>query len=144
MPDAANLDAAYRATTYRVYAPDAIDLTIGARSAALDGLLEERRADAWAFMTAWNPGSRQFTEAENARRQAELLALLRDRGFEWLAGSGVPARPDWQPEESVLVLDVGCDEAIAIAQEFGQVAIVAGKRGGAAELVYCDRTPAAP
>lgn len=140
MADVTKLDDVYRATTYRVHAPGArrIDLRIGERSAALDGLLEERRATSWAFMTAWNPGSRPLPEAENARRQAGLLALLRERGFEWLAGSGIPAGGDWQPEESVLVLDVDREDAVAIARAFGQAAIVWGVRGGAAELVYCD------
>ena len=133
------LDRAYRATTYRVYvAGGEIDIRIGERSAALDGLLEERRASSWAFITAWNPGSRALAEDENAKRQAELLALLRERGFERLEGSGIPARADWQPEESVLVLDVDRDDAVGIARQFGQVAIVAGERGGAAALVYCD------
>ena len=146
MHDVTKLDALYRATTYRVYVSGerSIDLSIGERSAALDALLEERRAGPWAFMTAWNPGSEPLPEAENARRQADLLALLRHRGFESLAGSGVPAGADWEAEESVLVLDLERDDAIAIAREFGQVAIVCGVRGGAAELVYCNPAPLSP
>ena len=133
------MDRAYRETTYRVYVPggEVIDIRVGERSAALDGLVEERRATSWAFITAWNPGSRALAEDENAKRQAGLLTLLRERGFERLEGSGIPARADWQPEESVLVLDVDREDAVEIAREFGQIAIVAGERGGAAVLVYC-------
>jgi hypothetical protein len=134
-----SLDARYRSTIYRVFiAGDApIDLRIGEPSARLDLVLESHGAEAWAFISAWNPASRELPPAQNGARHAELLAIIRERGWSCLDGSGIPAHSDWTAEASVLVPGIALDEAVALGRRFGQNAIVAGRRGGAAELVYC-------
>lgn len=134
-----DIDAAFRATTYRVFVPDAppIDLRIGARSVRLDALLDRHRCTQWAFVTAWNPGSQPLSVAQNAPRQTALADLLRQRGLSWLHGSGIPDRSDWQAEPSVLVLGIDRDEAVSIGRRFGQIAVVVGGCRSAAELVYC-------
>jgi hypothetical protein len=133
-------DAAFRATTYRVFVPDAppIDLRIGEVSTRLDAVLARLGCGEWAFVTAWNPEAQPLSAADNAPRQNELLDLLRERGLRWLDGSGIPDRPNWQAEPSVLVLGIERADAVAIGRRFRQVAIVVGKCGGAAELAYCD------
>ena len=135
----AQTDEAYRATTYRVFVAgeEPIDLRIGERCAALDRLLETCRCDRWAFITAWNPHSQQLPAEENAARQAELVNVLRVRGWVFYEGTGIPGDPTWQPEESVLVLGMSREDAVEIAKRFRQNAIVVGERGGTAELVYC-------
>jgi hypothetical protein len=134
-----SLDGIYRSTTYRVLiAGDApIDLRIGEPSARLDLVLVSHGADAWAFISAWNPASRELPPAQNDARHAELLAIIGERGWSCLDGSGIPADSDWTAEASVLVLGISLDEAVALGRRFGQNAIVAGRRGAAAELVYC-------
>jgi hypothetical protein len=136
---AKSLDAAFRATTYRVFpaGEPPIDIRIGVASERLDALLAAQCGDTWAFITAWNPGAQPLPARENAARHAELLALLCERGLRTLQGSGIPSEPGWTAEESVLVVGIGKAEAIAIARRFGQVAVVTGARGAAAELVYC-------
>lgn len=135
----AHTDEAYRATTYRVLVPgeEPIDLRIGECSHMLDGLLAKHGCDSWAFITAWNPHSQQRAAEENARRQAELVSVIRERGWIFLEAMGIPADPKWQPEASVLVLGIPREEAVEIATRFRQNAIVVGERGGMAELVYC-------
>lgn len=91
----------------------------------------------WAFITAWNPGSRQLALEENEARQAELVGIIRERGWRHFEGSGIPARGDWQAEASVLVLGISQGEAADLGRRFGQNAIVTGRCGGAAVLVYC-------
>jgi hypothetical protein len=134
-----DIDAAFRATTYRVFVPDEppIDIRIGERSPRLDAILAAYECNAWAFITAWNPGSQPLPRDENAARQMDLLALVDARGYRRLMGSGVPAGADWQAEESVLVLGVPKAEAIELGARFDQLAVVIGARGGAAELAYC-------
>lgn len=134
-----DIEAAFRATTYRVFGPDGppIDLRIGGRSVRLDALLERYGCTQWAFVTAWNPGSQPLSAAENAPRQNALIDLLRERRLRWLDGSGIPDRSDWQAEPSVLALGINRDEAVALGRRFGQLAVVVGKCGSAAELVYC-------
>src|SRR4051812_32445098 len=133
------IDEAFRATTYRVFVPGQapMDLVVGRRSARLDALLARGGVTAWAFITASNPGSQPLAAHENSARHAELLMLLHARGLQWLAASGIPADAGWEAEESVLVLGVSRPDAVEIGRRFGQLAIVAGQRGAAAELVYC-------
>jgi hypothetical protein len=128
----------YRATTYRVFVPRAepIDLRIDEPSAALDVLLDGENVRTWAFITAWNPGSRQLPREENDKRQAALASSIERHSWRFLNGVGIPARQDWQAEESFLVLGISSEAALALAKRFGQNAIVAGERGGAALLLY--------
>lgn len=54
----AELERAYRSTTYVVDAPEgAIGIRIGEPCPALDGLLAQLGVTCWAFVTAWNPQS---------------------------------------------------------------------------------------
>ncbi len=136
----ATLDDHYRATTYRVFVPDEqpIDIRIGEASAKLDALLAKHGVEAWAYVTAWNPASRQLEAQANRARQAALSDVVRERGWVHFEGEGIPANSTWQPEASVLVLGIARSDAVALGARFGQRAIVAGERGGAAVLVYCD------
>lgn len=43
----------------------------------------------------------------------------------------------WPDEESFFILGINKDAARELGREFGQVGIVCGRRGEAAELVYC-------
>lgn len=89
----------------------------------------------WAFITAWNPMSQPLPLQENRERAARLAAELGARAV--LAGLGVPDEPGWTPEESLLVLGIGIDDAVALARRYMQRAIVAGDYGGPARLVEC-------
>jgi hypothetical protein len=55
-----------------------------------------------------------------------------------LRGAGAGDDGRWAPEPSLLVLGLPRAEAVELARRFGQEAIVAGRRGAPAELVYCD------
>jgi len=129
----AALERAYRATTYRA---GPLRLRVGERSAALDAMLAERGADEWAYLTAWNPGSQPCPEAENRAAQGRLLERL--AAWPTLAGESRGDDASWPAEPSVLVLGIGRGEAMALAREFGQAAILAGRRSGAAELVWVE------
>lgn len=133
------LNALYSATTYRVFVPAGppIDVRVGARSSELDLLLTRQGAATWAFITACNPGSQPVPAADNEARHAELLSALKASGRRYLTAVGIPNSGEWEPEASAIVLDIATEDAIALARRFGQNAIVAGRRGGEAELVYC-------
>lgn len=135
------LDSEYHATTYRVYGPlgtTPIDLHAGETSARLDELLEDCALEHWAFITAWNPASRSLPADVNNTRHTELLQLVRARSWRFYAGSGIPSNSDWDPERSVLVLGISRDEAVNLGKRFGQNAVLAGQRGGKAQIVYCS------
>lgn len=130
----AELERAYHQTTYAA----AVDLRlrIGQRNALLDALLDERGIDAWAYLSAYNPGSRPVGDEENRAAQQRLIDLVRERGLAWYVGAGEADDGSWPPEPSLLVLGLARGDAEAIGREFEQSAIVVGKRGGVPELVW--------
>lgn len=135
-PDVA-LAESYRRTTFRVTETELpIDIRIGSRCPKLDALLNGHQTDSWAFITAWNPASKKLDIAENRRRQSTLEAEVRERGYTVYRGAGVPDDEGWEPEESVLVVGINREEAVKFARRHGQAAIVAGRRGANAELVF--------
>ncbi len=136
----ARLREAYEATAYRVdegpRGPFVI--RVGARSADADALLMAAGVDAWAFITASNPRSVPLVAADNAARMSRLAQQLRDRGLAHYAGMGVGDDTTWPAEPSLLVVGLAESEALALARDFDQLAIVAGRRGEAARLVWVD------
>jgi len=137
MPDP-DLEAAYRATDYRVEEPpgDPFVLRVGEASPEVDRVLARHRQSEWAFITACNPGSQRLSPAENARRMAHLEAVCLYHSWYHYLGAGVGRDGSWPPEPSFLVVGVSEPEAVAVARHFGQNAIVAGRVGEPARLVW--------
>lgn len=137
------LESAYRSTSYSVIVPgrEPISIRCGARCMPLDLLLAESRATNWAFITACNPRSAPLDEDANAERMMRLEMLVRGRGLNCFQGEGQADDGDWPPEPSLLVLGISEADAVSIAREFEQYAIVSGSRGGEARLVWTDAGP---
>ena len=118
-----------------VFAPGApVILRVGERNHELDRLLRRHGWRDWAFITAWNPRSHPLPAWRNDYRQRRLARLFPLA----LVGAGIGEDPDWPGEESLCVLGLSAGRARRIARLFGQNAIVAGTRGGAARLIWCD------
>ncbi len=131
------LDAVYRATAYVVELErGAIPIRIGELSLALDRLLQAHRCKDWAFISACNPGSQPVPDTQNIERHAQLVAAVNHLGLSWFTGHGVPDHPGWPAEISLLVLGISPDDAMRLASQFGQNAIVAGAAGTPAQLCY--------
>ena len=131
------LEKHYRATGYRARTPrGAMSLRIGLESAALAALLAEYSAADWAFISASNPRSVPAPRADNEAAQRRLLQRLRDCGAIVFSGEGIADGDAWEPEHSYLALDIPRQRALALAREFSQHAILAGRAGGPAELVW--------
>lgn len=133
MGERRKLSAAYTAALYRVFTDPPFVLRVGEPSAELDALLTSHAADTWAFVTACNPGSVVLSGEENAVRMTRLLDVL--SGFTTYPGEGADPAGGWA-EPSVLVVGIGRTVAVEVAKAFGQNAILAGERGGPAELVW--------
>ena len=130
--------AAYRATAFRVDDPaGGFEIRVDAHCPALDALLDRVGAVRWAYVTAHNPGGRLHDAESNAAAQRRLEERVARAGLTVTPGRGIGADGAWPAEESLLILDITRDAAIALAREFGQEALVAGVRGEAAELVFC-------
>jgi hypothetical protein len=136
IPD--RLLGAYRATNYCVDLPQGrVLLRIGERSPALDAILEAHGQKQWAFVTAYNPGSRP-DPAGNVVHHAELLSWAQARGLPCFAARSMADDGGWPVEESLLVVGLAHEEARSLGRRFGQVAVVVGDFGGPALLLSCD------
>lgn len=136
------LQWAYERTEYRVFAPDGtLVIRVGQRVPRLDVLLGEIGVEQWAFLTAYNPRSQMLEPSHNQQRQRRLLTELEGTGLGVVPGEGAGLEPGWEPEPSVLVLGLDQDSAVEIARRYEQHAIVVGKRGERASLVWCEAQP---
>ena len=138
--DTQALERAFRDTAYRVFAPhETIDIRIDVHNDVLNTLVDEHMAREWAFITAWNPGAVIGEDHDNLARNAALAARLATLNHRWFPGEGVGLHGTWPAEPGFLVLGIPRDAAIALAGEFGQLAIVAGYADGVPELVWVRR-----
>ncbi len=133
---------AYKQTRFCVDdGPRRVCFRAGSNRPRLRALLLRHDALQWAFVTAWNPASVVLSRTENNARQLELRGAVDTAGFAMLTGEGVGEDPKWQPEESALILGISRGEAVKLGRRFGQLAIVAGRRGRSARLIPCGVTP---
>lgn len=136
---APTLIAAYRATHYCVngVSPPFL-LRIDEPNDDLAACHLTGGVDSSAFLTAWNPGSRPTSEAENELAQQRLKDLLHARGFVLLAGLGADPSGQWAGEESLLVLGIGREAACDIGRSFRQHGIVWAGRDSVPRLVMLE------
>jgi hypothetical protein len=127
------LAAAYKQTTYEVYTGERIiRLRIGEYNSDIDELLEKYSSKSWVFITAYNPWSGKLSEVENKARQSELIKEI--SGYRFFPGAGKPDDNDWEPEISVLVLDLPKKETARLISKYQQNAVVTGEKGQAPAL----------
>src|SRR5690606_25595026 len=86
-PSPSGLWTAYQRTTFCA-SVDGIDVHIhpGATTNSLGRALKVRRLTTWAYITAWNPGSRQLSRQENDARHEQLKTDVARQGFEAFEG----------------------------------------------------------
>ncbi|UCV13872.1 DUF3293 domain-containing protein [Quatrionicoccus australiensis] len=139
MAKTTELEALYKATTYRVFLPGGIcELRIGQPCETLRCWLETCGYTEFAIITAHNPGGQPVAAAQNAERQAELECELIEGNYEPYAGENVADDAAWPVEESCFVADIAAEDACALAEDFGQNAIVFGTADGVAQLLWIE------
>ena len=126
------LIAAYKNTRYHVF-NTGITICIDENNVLLDALLSKQDAKSWAYITAYNPFSKTYTDEANDSRHRLLLQSV--AGFSSFEGEGKGADESWPPEKSLLILGISKEQAIAIGNEYEQNAIVYGEFGKAAQLL---------
>jgi hypothetical protein len=126
---------AYLQTDY-VVIHDGVEITvrIGESNAALDRLLAEIGASSGIFITGWNPFSREEQPEVNAAANEQMAALFAERGIRVLPHVGRSRGGDWF-EEGFFALDLDPENALAVARDFRQHAIVLAPIGESAVLI---------
>lgn len=107
----------------------------GAVTFRIGGALPDCLRQPFALLTAWNPRSAPLDRALNDNRDAALRAQLDAAGWMYLPARG--EGPDGWMEESLAILDIPLPEALNLARQYGQNAIVWGN-GRQIELVTCS------
>ena len=131
--------AAYRATRYEVTgATPPFVLRVDEPSPALADCHRAHGVRCSAFVTAWNPGSREASATANAAAERALEQCLRARGHALIAGRGVDPAGRWPAEESVLVPGLERDAACEIARQFGQAGLVCAGDDAVPRLVLLE------
>jgi hypothetical protein len=140
MAKTTELEALYRATTYRVFLPGGIcDLRLDQANEELSCWLETAGSKEFAIITAYNPGGLACQAGENAEKQAELECELIEGNYEPYAGENVADTGDWPAEESCFITDIALQDACALAGNYGQNALVYGAADGVPKLVWIEQ-----
>lgn len=134
------LQAAYQATTYRVFLPAGVlDLRIGEANAGLIAWLADAGESVWAVLTACSPASQALPDKENRERQARLEVKLLEREFEPYAGENVADDAAWPIEETCFVAGISVKDCTELARQFGQNAFVCGRDDGVPHLIWVEK-----
>ncbi len=130
------LIAAYEDTEYQIFVPGlVITLRINCHSAALANLQSQYGVSSSAFLTAYNPWSKQVPEPDNLSAQAALKNVINKGGWAWIEGAGQDPSGEWPAEPSYLVMGISRDEACSLARQFNQNAFVFADNLAIPELV---------
>ena len=90
----------------------------------------------FALITAANPRSEAWSDADNDRRNSELEESLYAYGWEYDQSLGSSPTGEWH-EKGFTIWDGDVNVGLFFAREFEQNAIVYGEAGRVA-LVWCD------
>ena len=131
-----DLEDAYRTTRYvAVWQGTEYEARVDRPSPAIDQLLVAHGAECGVFITAWNPRSKPRSVEQNRARDADLRAELASRGVAFVDHVGRGVDVDWA-EEGAFAFDWPLAEALAVAERFGQNAVVHVERRRPARLVF--------
>lgn len=130
---------AYCRTDYRVELPNRyFSIHLGQPAVEVDELLRSAGHTCWTLITAENPRSERLSEAENAARCEQLRQRLERGGRPLFPTIALCPDANWPPEHGHLVLGLQESEALNIAAQFDQHAILCGQAGARTTLRFVD------
>ncbi len=132
----AQLDAAYRASHYKIESEIDLILKVDIADAAIDAKLRERGGvrESWALLSACNPASIPLSVEENGQRHAALIAAVNAAGLRHLPAIANDPDREWPDEPGLLLCDPPPGFAEQLGRDFGQNAVLIGTLGAAVEL----------
>ena len=133
----ADLDRTYQDAIYEVYYGDrTIQLFIDRPNSKLDLILKKHDVTSWALITAFNPYSQCLSATENKQRHQSLIKLVQSLNLTFFDALGKDKDGAWTPEQSIFIIGINLDRAIAIGRKFQQNAIVFGELEKRSQLVW--------
>ena len=122
---APSLVQSYRKASYLIHSEGGdIVMRVGEISPQLSALMQSRKVNSAAFITAFNPYSCALRAHENELRHRALLSDLTSLGLELLNGEGMDCENLWPSEPSILILGISLENAESIAKRYEQNAFI--------------------
>jgi hypothetical protein len=119
------LRESYTNACYQLHLPaGTVELAVGRYSAPLAEWMRASGCACSALLTAFNPASIPRADALNRAAQAGLEARLLHGGCTLIPATAIDPCGGWPPEPGVLVSGLAKTDALAIARDFGQLAIL--------------------
>ena len=115
---------AYREAKFVVDSSKPITLFVGRANLELSKILAEADKSTAAFITAFNPYSQQFSDADNLKAHAELIADVEKLGYQYISGYGQDVAEEWPREESILIIGITESQAEALSDKYSQNAFI--------------------
>lgn len=124
---------AFLQTDYVVFAAGGpLTVRIGAPHPRLD---RETGNRAWAIVTAFNPDATECAASDNQRRHGELIDAARGAGLATMPACNRDPSGRWPDEPGLLLHPCDAGTATDLARRMGQLGVVTGRAGEAAELL---------
>jgi hypothetical protein len=120
---------AFLETDFKVFSENPFTLKVGQYSDELNSIIKKSKCSSAAFITAYNPYSKQLSDAENVARQEQLKIEIAKRGLTAIEGIGQHPSNQWPGEPSLLILGLNKEAASTLARQLEQNA-----------FVWCDET----
>jgi hypothetical protein len=124
-PMTPELRESFRNARYEVRLPTGIvDLAVDRQCVPLSEWMHANGCTCAALMTAHNPAGRQRADSLNAASQAMLEARLLQGGYTLMQATAIDPSGGWPPEPSLFIPGIAQADAMTLAGEFGQLAIL--------------------
>lgn len=115
---------AYLETDYQVSSQPGFVLNIDQCSEQLLNAYQRLDVKSAAFITAFNPFSKQLSPLENSDRHTKLVQEIESRKLAFVDGIGQHPSNNWPGEPSILVFGIDRTTAETLGRKFEQNAIV--------------------
>ncbi|WP_342804633.1 DUF3293 domain-containing protein [Alteromonas sp. M12] len=123
-----DLLTAYKNAEYVVFADGLADnqfvMLVDKYCDALQRLMYQKDCKQAAFITAYNPRSHLLPESQNRNAHTHLKNQIQQLGFKFINGQGQDPKGHWPAEKSLLVLNIDKHQAMNIAKQWGQNALI--------------------
>jgi hypothetical protein len=115
----------YRNAHYELHlSTGPVVLKVEQPSAELGELLSAAGVSGAALLTAYNPGSVQRTFAQNDAAQQKLKLRLLREGYRLTPATAIDPAGQWPHEPGFLVLGISFADAMYVARDFQQLALL--------------------
>ena len=99
-------------------------LKINKYSDFLNKIYNKYSVNSCAYITAYNPYSKQVDEYENIKNNQSLKLLLERNNYKYMEGCGCHPSNKWEKENSFLIIGIDYNNACVIGKKYNQNAIL--------------------